>query len=95
MLDPVARLADFLDPYWGIMIGVAVLAGVLLLNQLIFRHRWKSYQTRAQYLAANPTGEDACNTCGQKPARLRVSGRGYIYRCTWCETELYRVDGVG
>ena len=33
-----------------------------------------------------------CDRCGTKAARAGVSGRGSIYRCTWCDSELYRVD---
>jgi hypothetical protein len=43
-----------LGPYTGYIVGGTGLAAVLLLNQLIFRQRWKSYPTLAQYLAAHP-----------------------------------------
>jgi hypothetical protein len=34
---------DSLGAYSGYIVGFAVLAAVLLLNQLIYRCRWKSY----------------------------------------------------
>ena len=83
-----------IGPYKGLIIGFGVLAAVLLLNLLIYRRRWQSYPTQAQYLAAHPACNQAggitCHRCGQKAARLGVPGRGRIYRCSWCDTELYR-----
>ena len=99
MADSVLDFKDILGPYTGYVVGGAGLAAVLLLNQLIYRYRWKSYPTEIQYLAAHPECKKAdgavCNRCGRKPARLGVSGRGHIYRCTWCEDELYRIDRNG
>jgi DNA-directed RNA polymerase subunit RPC12/RpoP len=96
MADTAAHFLAPLCPYSGYIIGVAALAAVLLLNQLIYRHRWNSYPTLTQYLAAHPECNKAegvvCDRCGTKVARVGVSGRGRIYRCTWCETELYRID---
>jgi hypothetical protein len=80
----------------GWFVGVGALAAVLLLNQWIFRRRWTSYPTAAEYLAAHPGSRKAggivCHRCGKTPARMGVSGRGSLYRCTGCEDELYRVD---
>jgi hypothetical protein len=84
------------DQYHGLIIGFAVLALVLVANQLIFRRFWTSYPTREAYLAAHPGCDTAngivCATCRQKASEGPVAGRGRIYRCGWCETELYRVD---
>lgn len=89
-------LLGFWDQYHGLIIGFAVLALVLLANQLIYRRFWTSYPTREAYLAAHPGCETAdgivCATCRQKALEGPVAGRGRIYRCGWCETELYRVD---
>lgn len=91
-------MMDLIGPYKGLIIGFCALAAVLLLNLLIYRQRWKSYPTQAQYLAANPNchkaGGITCHRCGQKPAQLGVGGRGKIYRCSWCETELFRIDAA-
>ena len=99
MVDSAVHIMDLIGPYKGIIIGISALAAVLLLNQLIYHHRWKSYPTQAQYLAAHPECNKAegivCNCCGRKSAQLGVSGRGHIHRCTWCETELYRIDRNG
>jgi hypothetical protein len=89
-------LLAFLDQYHGLIIGFAVLALVLLLNQLIYRRGWKSYPTREDYLAAHPScatvGGVVCAKCRQKTASMPVRGSGRIFRCTWCDTDLYRVD---
>jgi hypothetical protein len=96
MAATATHFLALLDPYSGYIIGFGALAAVLVLNQLIFRNRWKSYPTLAQYLAAHPECNRAsgvvCDRCGTKAARAGVSGRGSIYRCTWCDSELYRVD---
>jgi len=80
----------------GYIIGFGVLAGVLLLNQWIFRRRWTSYPTAEAYLAAHPQarqgGGIVCHQCRGKPASMAVGDKGRLYRCAFCETELYRVD---
>jgi hypothetical protein len=95
----IAHFLAALGPYTGYIVGVAGLAAVLLLNQVIFRRRWKSYPTLAQYLATHPECNKAegvvCSHCGTVVARIGVSGRGSLHRCTWCETELYRIDRNG
>jgi hypothetical protein len=87
---------DFFHHYIGYLVGFGGLAAVLLLNQVIFRHRWASYPTLDEYLAAHPgcTKPDGvvCSKCGTKALGLGVRGRGRIYRCTSCETELFRMD---
>ncbi|WP_027521443.1 hypothetical protein [Bradyrhizobium sp. Ec3.3] len=89
-------LLAFWDQYHGLIIGFAVLALVLFVNQFIFRRGWKSYPAREQYVAAHPgsatAGGVVCAKCRQKAAGMAVASAGRIYRCTWCETELYRVD---
>jgi len=89
-------LLAFWDQYHGLIIGFAVLALVLFINQLIYRRGWKSYPTREEYVAAHPgsatTAGVVCAKCRQKAAGMAVANAGRIYRCTWCETELYRVD---
>ena len=89
-------LLVFWDQYHGLIIGIAVLALVLLANQLIFRRFWTSYPTLEAYLADHPgcdtAGGIVCATCRQKALEGPVVGRGRLYRCGWCETELYRVD---
>jgi hypothetical protein len=89
-------LFAFLDEHHGLIIGFAALAGVLFLNQLIYRRRWTSYPSREDYLAAHPgcaTGDGVvCAKCRQKAVSMPVRSAGRIYRCTWCDTELYRVD---
>jgi hypothetical protein len=89
-------MADPPSPWMGYIVGFGALAAVLLLNQWIFSRRWKSYPTAAEYLAAHPesrkAGDIVCYRCGNRPARMGVRGRGSLYRCTWCEDELYRVD---
>ena len=96
MWHPLSPVLEFLDQYHGLIIGFAGLAAVLLLNQLIFRHRWKSYPTLDEYLAAHPGCETAagivCSRCGQRASGMGVMGTGRLYMCTRCETELYRVD---
>jgi hypothetical protein len=93
---PAASLEDVLGPYQGYVLGFLALAAVLLLNQLIFRRRWRSYPTRDEYLAAHPDCDTAggvtCSRCGRKALGGGVIGAGRIYRCGWCEIELYRVD---
>lgn len=92
-------MADSVSPITGYIVGIGGLAAVLLINQLIYRHAWKSYPTRTQYLAAHPECDKAggvvCHRCRRKPARLGVNGRGDLYLCTSCETELYRIDRSG
>jgi DNA-directed RNA polymerase subunit RPC12/RpoP len=96
MVDSAAYFSDIFGPYMGIILGVLALAAVLLLNQVIFRQRWQSYPTRAQYLAAHPDCDKAdgitCDRCGTTAVHLGVRGKGALYRCSWCETELFRVD---
>lgn len=98
MSDAVAQFHAALGAYSGYVIAAGAPAAVLLLNQVIFHHRWKSYPTLAQYSAAHPNCIRAegvvCHGCGTKGARADVSGRGDIYRCSWCETELFRIDKV-
>jgi hypothetical protein len=91
-------LLALLNQYQGLIIGFAVLALVLLANLLIYRRNWTSYPTREAYLAAHP-GCDAvdgvvCAKCRQKAASMSVPHAGRLYRCTWCDTELCRMDGV-
>jgi hypothetical protein len=96
MADSVAHILDGLAPYQGIILGVLFLAAVLFLNQVIYRRRWKSYPTRAQYLAAHPECNKAdgtsCHRCGTKSLHLGVRGKGQLHRCSWCEIDLYRID---
>jgi hypothetical protein len=96
MVDAAVHLRELVEPYSGYIIGAGALAAILLLNQMIFRHRWKSYPTLAQYLAAHPRCNGAegvvCDRCGTKAARAGVSGRGDVYRCSWCDVELFRID---
>ncbi|MCP3386833.1 MULTISPECIES: hypothetical protein [unclassified Bradyrhizobium] len=91
-------LLALLDQYQGLIIGFAVLALVLLANLLIYRRNWTSYPTRAAYLAAHPGCDTAdgivCAKCRQKAASMAVPPVGRLYRCTWCDAELYRVDSV-
>ena len=47
MSDAVAQFHAALGAYSGYVIGAAALATVLPLNQLTFRHRWKSFPTLA------------------------------------------------
>ncbi|WP_439364831.1 hypothetical protein ACNJYD_36575 [Bradyrhizobium sp. DASA03005] len=86
----------FWDQYHGLIIGFAALALVLLFNQFAYRRRWTSYPSREDYLAAHPgcaTAEGVvCVTCRRKALVAPVAGRGRIYRCGWCDSELYRVD---
>lgn len=90
------NVTDLIAPYWGLIIGLAFVAAVFALNLLVYRHRWQSYPTMAHYLAQHPdcnkAGGVTCNRCGQKAAALRVGSRGHIYRCTWCDVDLYRID---
>jgi hypothetical protein len=87
------------SPYVGYIVGFSALAAVLALNQFVFRRRWKSYPTAAQYLAAHPECDKAggivCHQCRGRTSSLAVKDHGRLYRCAWCETELYRVDGGG
>ena len=91
-----AQFSNPFGPYIGFVIGAAALGAVLVLNQVIYRWQWKAYPTLARYLAAHPECDKpqsvVCDHCGTGAAGMGVSGRGRIYRCTWCETELYRVD---
>jgi hypothetical protein len=86
------------SPWLGYIVGFGALGAVLLLNQWIFQRRWKSYPTAEQYLAAHPgcrkAGDIVCHRCNGKALSLAVRGRGRLYRCAFCEDELYRVDGV-
>ena len=95
----LSSIYTILDQYGGLILGFAVLAAVLLLNQALFRRRWTSYPTREQYLAAHPecakAGAIACHRCGQPATAAGVVGAGRIYRCAWCERELFRVDRGG
>ena len=99
MWKPLSPVLEFLDQYHGWIVGFAALAAVLLLNQLIYRRRWKSYPTLEQYLATHPgcreTEGVVCSRCRRKALEARVMGAGRIYRCAWCETELYRIDKTG
>ena len=99
MWTSLSSLLEFVDRYHGYVVGFGALAAVLLINQLIFRRRWSSYPTREQYLAAYPGCATmdgvVCNACGQRAAGGGVIGAGRIYRCSWCDTELYRVDQNG
>jgi hypothetical protein len=96
MSDAVAQFHAALGPYGGYLIAAGTFGAILLLNQLIFRHCWESYPTLAQYSADHPDcirgGGVVCDKCGTKAARAGVSGRGDIYRCSWCEDELFRID---
>ncbi|SFN79316.1 hypothetical protein SAMN05216330_101577 [Bradyrhizobium sp. Ghvi] len=89
-------LFAFWDQYHGLIIGFGVLGLVLLFNQFIYRRYWTSYPTREAYIAAHPGCHTAdgivCATCGQKALTGPVAGKGRIYRCDWCDNELYRVD---
>jgi hypothetical protein len=91
-------LLTFWDQYHGLAVGFAALASVLIANQFIYRRGWASYPTREAYLAAHPGCERAdgviCSECGQKAASMPVQGSGRIFRCAWCDTDLYRVDRV-
>ncbi|CCE11487.1 hypothetical protein BRAS3843_700001 [Bradyrhizobium sp. STM 3843] len=99
MWKPLSPVLEFLDRYHGWIVGFAALAAVLLLNQLIYRRRWKSYPTLEQYLATHPGCHEAegvvCSRCRRKALGARVINAGRIYRCAWCETELYRIDKTG
>jgi hypothetical protein len=98
MWKPILPLVDFIDRYQGLIIGFAVLALVLLLNQVVYRLFWTSYPSREDYLAAHPgcagTEGVLCATCRQKAASMPVQGSGRIFRCTWCDTDLFRVDNA-
>jgi hypothetical protein len=89
-------MADLPRFITGYVVSLGALGAVILLNLLVFRHQWKSYPTLAEYIAAHRDCDRAdgavCHRCKRTPARMRVIGRGRLYRCTWCETELYRVD---
>lgn len=91
-MDPLA----FLGPYRGYLIGAALLGAVLWLNFAIFRARWARYPSLPEYLAAHPgsqgSGGVLCHRCGSKPKSLRVSGRGELRMCPFCERPLYRID---
>ncbi|WP_426411081.1 hypothetical protein [Bradyrhizobium ganzhouense] len=96
MWKPFLPLVDFIDRYQGLIIGFAVLGFFLLLNQVIYRLFWTSYPSREDYLAAHPGCASAdgvlCATCGQKAVSMAVRGSGRMFRCTWCDAELFRVD---
>lgn len=96
MWKPVLPLLEFWDRYHGLIIGFAALGAVLLFNQWIYRRRWKSYPSLDDYLAAHPgcrTSDGVvCNACRRKALVAPVPSRGRIYRCGWCDSELYRID---
>ena len=96
MGDSAAHLADIFSLYMGIILSIMALAALLLLNQVILGALWQFYPTRAQYLAAHPDCDGAggitCNRCGAEATYHGVRGKGTIYRCNGCETELFRVD---
>jgi hypothetical protein len=96
MADVMAHLLATYKACSGYILSAAVFGAVLLFNQWTFRSRWKSYPTQAEYLTAHPhsnrAGGVVCHDCGTKALRAGVSGRGGLYRCSWCETELFRVD---
>ena len=98
MWNPLLPLLEVLDRYHGLLIGIAALGAVLLANLLVYRRGWKSYPTLKQYLAAHPGCETpdgvVCDICRRKAMGLNVPGSGRIFRCAWCETELYRVDNA-
>jgi len=72
MANTAALFLGPIGPYAGYIIGVSTLAAVLFLNQLIYRHWWKSYPTLAEYLAAHP----GCNKArGPRLLPLRDEGR--------------------
>lgn len=91
-------LLVFWDQYHGLIIGFGALGLVLLFNQLVYRRYWTSYPTREAYLAAHPgcgtVDGVVCATCRRKSAGMTVPHSGRIYRCTWCDTDLYRVDAA-
>jgi hypothetical protein len=94
----VAHLLEPLRAYSGYILSAGVFGAILFINQLTFRARWETYPTQAEYLTAHPhsnrIGGIVCHDCGTKALRGGVSGKGSIYRCSWCETELFRVDGA-
>ena len=96
MWKSLLPLLEVLDQYHGLFIGFAALGAVVLFNQLFFARNWKSYPTLTQYLAAHPGCDTAdgvvCDTCRSKAMGMNVPGSGRIFRCAFCETELYRVD---
>ena len=95
-MDDVQHYLESFRPYIGYIVAFAGLASILLVNQLIYKSRWKNYPTRQQYLAANPGCYRAdgilCNRCDRPVLPIRVSGKGIVFRCSWCEDELFRVD---
>jgi hypothetical protein len=99
MWKSLSGLVELPDQYHGYVVGFAALVAVLLFNQLVYRRCWKSYPTLEEYLTAHPgcdtTGGIVCSRCRQRAAGGAVMGTGRIYRCTWCDTELYRIDRVG
>src|SRR5215471_4469270 len=99
MWKPFLPLLELLDQYHGWIVGFAALGTVLLFNQVIFRRSWTSYPTLDEYLAAHPACDTTegvvCSRCGQRALGGGVIGAGRIYRCSWCDTELYRIDKVG
>ncbi len=99
MWKSLSPLMEFADQYHGFIIGLVGIAGILLLNQLIYRHWWKSYPTLEEYLAAHPNCDTAsgivCSTCRRLASGGPIIGKGRMYWCTRCETELYRVDQTG
>jgi hypothetical protein len=99
MWKSLSPLLEFLDQYHGLILGFAALAAVVLLNQLIYRRRWKIYPTLDEYLATHPgcdtTEGIVCSRCRRRALGAEVISTGRIYRCAWCETELYRIDRIG
>lgn len=99
MWKPLSPLVETIDQYHGYIIGFAALAAILLLNQLIYRRSWTSYPTVDEYLRAHPGCDTmkgiVCSKCWQRASGGPVIGAGRLYRCAWCDTELYRIDRIG
>ena len=83
-------VSDIIMPPLGLLIGKVDFSSLFL------NISGTSYPTLAQYSADHPDcirgGGVVCHKCGTKAARAGVSGRGDIYRCSWCEDELFRID---
>lgn len=96
MWNPALPLLEFWDQYHGLIIGFAALGAVLLVDQWIYRRSWKSCPSLDDYLAAHPGCRTpdgvVCNACPSKALVAPVARMGRIYRCGWCDTELYRID---
>ena len=71
MSDAVAQFHAALGAYGGYVIGAGALAAVLLLNQVMFRHRWKSYPTLAHIRRPTRTAfgprASSATAAGRKP----------------------------